>query len=150
MSKRVYTTRTVAGVPVTVTVAGHELAVLAGRRSGPQAAPGRLRVNRLSGTAAVAVHVACLAFPQSQALRRRVPRRSFGSTLARTVLAVAGSHGRRAGALNPVCVSGVVRRRRGMGIECRQQRTRCGRRLRAGAPSCAQARSLKADAARLE
>jgi hypothetical protein len=59
VNNRVYTTRkvTVAGVPVTVTVAGHELAVRVGRFD-PQAAAGRLRVNRLSGTAAVAVHVA--------------------------------------------------------------------------------------------
>jgi hypothetical protein len=59
VSGRVYTTRkvTVAGVPVTVTVAGRELAVRVGRFD-PQAAAGRLRVNRLSGTAAVAVHVA--------------------------------------------------------------------------------------------
>ncbi len=59
MNNRVYTTRkvTVAGVPVTVTVVGHELAVRVGR-SGPQAAAGRLRVSSLSGTAAVAVHVA--------------------------------------------------------------------------------------------
>ncbi|MHB1596732.1 MAG: hypothetical protein ACYCO9_00665 [Streptosporangiaceae bacterium] len=59
MNNRVYTTRkvTVAGVPVTVTVAGQELAVQVGRFD-PQAAAGRLRVNRLSGTAAVAVHVA--------------------------------------------------------------------------------------------
>ena len=48
---------TVAGVPVTVTVAGRELAVQVGRFD-PQAAAGRLRVNPLSGTAAVAVHVA--------------------------------------------------------------------------------------------
>lgn len=59
MNKRVYRTRkvTVAGAPVTVTVVGHELAVLVGRFD-PQAAAGRLRVHRLSGTAAVAVHVA--------------------------------------------------------------------------------------------
>ena len=50
-------TVTVAGVPVTVTVAGRELAVQVGRFD-PQAAAGRLRVNSLSGTAAVAVHVA--------------------------------------------------------------------------------------------
>ena len=49
-------TVTVAGVPVTVTVAGRELAVQVGRFD-PQAAAGRLRVNSLSGTAAVAVHV---------------------------------------------------------------------------------------------
>lgn len=59
MNSRVYTTRkvTVAGVPVTVTVADRELAVRVGRFD-PQAAAGRLRVNRLSGTAAVAVSVA--------------------------------------------------------------------------------------------
>jgi len=50
-------TVTVAGVPVTIAVAGRELAVEVGR-SGPQAAAGRLRINSLSGTAAVAVHVA--------------------------------------------------------------------------------------------
>ncbi len=50
-------TVTVAGVPVTITVAGRELAVQVGRFD-PQAAAGRLRVNSLSGTAAVAVHVA--------------------------------------------------------------------------------------------
>jgi hypothetical protein len=48
---------TVAGVPVTVTVAGRELAVQAGRFH-PQAAAGRLRISSLSGTAAVAVYVA--------------------------------------------------------------------------------------------
>lgn len=59
VSKRVYRTRkvTVAGVPVTVTVAGRELAVQVGRFD-PQAAAGLLRINRLSGTAAVAVYVA--------------------------------------------------------------------------------------------
>jgi hypothetical protein len=59
VNNRVYTTRkvTVAGVPVTVTVAGRELAVRVGRFD-PRAAAGRLRVNRLSGTAAVAVYVA--------------------------------------------------------------------------------------------
>ena len=50
-------TVTVAGVPVTVTVVGRELAVQVGRFD-PQAAAGRLRVNSLSGTAAVAVYVA--------------------------------------------------------------------------------------------
>lgn len=49
-------TMTVAGVPVTVTVAGQELVVQVGRFN-PQAATGLLRINRLSGTAAVAVHV---------------------------------------------------------------------------------------------
>ena len=48
---------TVAGVPVAVTVVGRELAVQVGRFD-PQAAAGRLRVNTLSGTAAVAVYVA--------------------------------------------------------------------------------------------
>jgi hypothetical protein len=59
VNDRVYTRKkvTVAGVPVTVTVAGHELAIQVGRFD-PQAAAGRLRVNRLSGTASVAVHVA--------------------------------------------------------------------------------------------
>ena len=59
MNNRVYTTRkvTVAGVPVTVTVAGHELAVQVGRFD-PQAAAGLLRVHSLSGTAAVAVYIA--------------------------------------------------------------------------------------------
>ena len=59
MNNRIYTTRkvTVAGVPVTVTLTGHELAIRVGRFD-PQAAAGRLRVNRLSGTAAVAVYVA--------------------------------------------------------------------------------------------
>ena len=47
-------TVTVAGVPVTVTVAGHELAVLVGRFD-PQAAAGRPRISSLPGTAAVAV-----------------------------------------------------------------------------------------------
>jgi hypothetical protein len=46
----------VAGVPVTVTVAGRELAVQVGRL-GPQAAARLLCVNSLSGTAAVAVYV---------------------------------------------------------------------------------------------
>lgn len=50
-------TVTVAGVPVTVAVTGRQLAVQVGRFD-PQAAAGRLRVNRLSGTAAVAVYVA--------------------------------------------------------------------------------------------
>jgi len=50
-------TVTVAGVPVTITVAGRELAVQVGRFD-PQAAAGRLCVSSLSGTAAVAVHVA--------------------------------------------------------------------------------------------
>jgi hypothetical protein len=50
-------TVTVAGVPVTVTVVGRELAVQVGRFD-PQAAAGRLRVSSLSGTAAVAVYVA--------------------------------------------------------------------------------------------
>ena len=50
-------TVTVAGVPVTITVAGRELAVQVGRFD-PQAAAGRLRVNSLSGAAVVAVHVA--------------------------------------------------------------------------------------------
>ena len=50
-------TVTVAGVPVTVTVVGRELALMIGRFD-PQAAAGRLRVSSLSGTAAVAVHVA--------------------------------------------------------------------------------------------
>lgn len=50
-------TVTVAGVAVTVTVAGRELAVHVGRFD-PQAAAGLLRVTTLSGTAAVAVHVA--------------------------------------------------------------------------------------------
>ena len=50
-------TVTVAGVPVTVTVVGRELAVRVGRFD-PQAAAGRLRVHPLSGTAAVAVYVA--------------------------------------------------------------------------------------------
>jgi len=59
VNRRVYKAKkvTVAGVPVTVTVIGRELAVQVGRFD-PQAAAGRLRVNRLSGTAAVAVHVA--------------------------------------------------------------------------------------------
>ena len=59
MSKRVHKARTVtvAGVPVTVTVAGRELVVQVGRFD-PQAATRLLRINRLSGTAAVAVHVA--------------------------------------------------------------------------------------------
>jgi hypothetical protein len=59
VNNRVYTTRKVmvAGVPVTVTLTGHELAIRVGRFD-PQAAAGRLRVNRLSGTAAVAVYVA--------------------------------------------------------------------------------------------
>ena len=50
-------TVTVAGVPVTIAVAGRELAVQVGRFD-PQAAAGRLRVNSLSGAAVVAVHVA--------------------------------------------------------------------------------------------
>ena len=50
-------TVTVAGVPITIAVAGRELAVQVGRFD-PQAAAGRLRVNSLSGTAAVAVYVA--------------------------------------------------------------------------------------------
>jgi hypothetical protein len=49
-------TVTVAGVLVTVTVVGRELAVQVGRFD-PQAAAGRLRVSSLSGTAAVAVYV---------------------------------------------------------------------------------------------
>jgi hypothetical protein len=59
VSQRVYKTKkvTVAGVPVTVTVVGRELAVQVGRFD-PQAAARLLRVNRLSGTAAVAVYVA--------------------------------------------------------------------------------------------
>ena len=59
MSQRVYKMRkvTVAGVPVTVTVVGRELAVQVGRFD-PQAAARLLRINRLSGTAAVAVYVA--------------------------------------------------------------------------------------------
>ena len=59
MSKRVYKTKkvTVAGVPVTVTVVGHELAVRVGRFD-PLAAARLLRIDRLSGTAAVAVYVA--------------------------------------------------------------------------------------------
>jgi hypothetical protein len=59
VNDRVYTTRkvTVAVVPVTVTVAGRELAVRVGRFD-PQSAAGRLRINCLSGTAAVAVYVA--------------------------------------------------------------------------------------------
>jgi len=50
-------TVTVTGVPVTVTVAGRELAVQVGRFD-PQAAAGLLRVHSLSGTAAVAVYIA--------------------------------------------------------------------------------------------
>ena len=50
-------TVTVAGVPVTVTVVGRELAVQVGRFD-PQAAAERLRVSTLSGTTAVAVYVA--------------------------------------------------------------------------------------------
>jgi hypothetical protein len=50
-------TVTVAGVPVTVTIVGRELAVQVGRFD-PQATAGRLRINSLSGTAAVAVYVA--------------------------------------------------------------------------------------------
>jgi hypothetical protein len=59
VSQRVYKKRkvTVAGVPVTVTVVGHELAVQVGRFD-PAAAARLLRINRLSGTAAVAVYVA--------------------------------------------------------------------------------------------
>ena len=59
MSKRVYKAKkvTVAGVPVTVTVVGHELAVRVGRFD-PLAAARLLRIDRLSGTAAVAVYVA--------------------------------------------------------------------------------------------
>jgi len=59
VSKRVYKTKkvTVAGVPVTVTVVGHELAVRVGRFD-PLAAARLLRIDRLSGTAAVAVYVA--------------------------------------------------------------------------------------------
>lgn len=62
-------TVTVAGVPVTIAVIGRELAVQAGR-SGPQAAAGRLRVNRLSGTAAVAVYVAGEGGPGGTGERR--------------------------------------------------------------------------------
>jgi hypothetical protein len=47
---------TVAGVPVTVTVVGRELVVQVGRFDPQDAGP--LRVNALSGTAAVAVYVA--------------------------------------------------------------------------------------------
>ena len=58
MNRRVYKAKkvTVAGVPVTVTVIGRELAVQVGRFD-PQAAARLLRINTLSGTAAVAVHV---------------------------------------------------------------------------------------------
>ena len=55
-------TVTVAGVPVTVTVIGRELAVRVGRFD-PHAAAGRLRVSSLSGTAAVAVYVAGEGWP---------------------------------------------------------------------------------------
>jgi hypothetical protein len=57
VNNRVYTTKKVPVAGVPVTVIGHELAVQVGRFD-PQAAAGRLRVNHLSGTAAVAVHVA--------------------------------------------------------------------------------------------
>ena len=57
MRRREKVTVTVAGVPVTVTLAGRELAILVGRFD-PQAAPRRLRVDPWSGTAAVAVRVA--------------------------------------------------------------------------------------------
>lgn len=58
MNNRVYMKKVpVAGVPVTVTIVGHELAILVGQFD-PPAAAGRLRAGRLSGTAAVAVHVA--------------------------------------------------------------------------------------------
>jgi hypothetical protein len=50
---------TVTRAPVTVTVIGHDLAVRVGRFD-PQAAAGRLSVNRPSGTAAVAVRSAWL------------------------------------------------------------------------------------------
>ena len=55
MSKRpVRKTVTVAGVPVTITV-GHSVNVTVGAFD-PQAAAGRLSLNRYSGTALVAVH----------------------------------------------------------------------------------------------
>ena len=62
-------TVTVIGVPVTIAGAGRELAVQAGR-FGPQAAAGRLRVNRLSGAAAVAVYVAGEGGPRGTGERR--------------------------------------------------------------------------------
>jgi len=57
MRRKETVTVTVAGVPVTVTLAGRELAILVGRFD-PQAAPRRLRVDPWSGTAAIAVRVA--------------------------------------------------------------------------------------------